>query len=283
MATSSITNSFTSIEKFNGQNFHTWQMKVKYHLMREGLWDFIKRASGDGAGDSSDIEPVITYTTSGKNDKAFAIIALALGDDYIHHISDLESASQAWIKLDILFGARTQSSKIALKISFFELTMKEGDSIAAHVNQLRSLMVQLSSVKSPVTEDDAIAVLLKSMPDTYDTIVTTLKYQPNPSLESIINALQEEERKKNQRVTTESAFAAKYKGVSKKPCKHCGKTNHLEKDCFKANPCSICGRDNHREKDCFSKDKNTAQTSTSTSANLVLMHPAPDYDEQWAF
>ena len=43
-------------------------------------------------------------------------------------------------------------------------------------------MTQLASVNSPITEEDAMAVLLKSMPDTYDTIVTTLKNLPNPSL-----------------------------------------------------------------------------------------------------
>ena len=161
---------------------------------------------------SSDLEQPSTYSTSARNDKAFAIIALSLGDDYIHHISDLQSASQAWIKLDTLFGARTQNSKIALMISFFDLHMQDGDTIAAHVNQLRSLMVQLASIMTPISEDIAISVLLKSLPDVYDTLVTTLKYLPNPTIEGIINALQEEERKKNQKIS-DSAFAVKFKGT----------------------------------------------------------------------
>ena len=92
---------------------------------------------------------------------------LGLGDDYIHHISDIQSASQAWI---------------ALMISFFYLHMQEGATIGSHINYLRSLMVQLASMKSPISEDIAIAVLLKSLPDTYAPLVTTFKYHNNPTL-----------------------------------------------------------------------------------------------------
>ena len=142
-------------------------------------------------------------------------------------------------------------------------------------------------MKSPISEDIAIAVLLKSLPDTYATLVTTFKYHNNPTLEGIINALQEEERTQQQKVT-DTAFLAK-KGSSKvrKPCTHCGKTNHMEKDCFKAHPCTICGRDNHREKDCYSKPSTSAPASTSAhvAAASPLAHLAvhSSYDEKWAF
>ena len=57
-------------------------------------------------------------------------------------------------------------------------------------------MNQLALVHSPVIEGDAMDVLLKSMPEEYDSLVTTLKYGLNPTFKGIISALQEEERKK---------------------------------------------------------------------------------------
>lgn len=251
-------------------------MKVKFHLMRENLWDLVRGREDEEDGETSVSRRVARAYAGARDERAFGIIALGLGDDYIHHISDLETASEAWVKLDTLFGARSQNSKLALKISFFELQMKLGDSIASHVNQMRSLMTQLASVKSPVTEDDAMAVLLKSMPEEYDNLVTTLKNLPNPTLEGMISALQEEERKRNQRATSsEGAFSAKYK--QRKPCKHCGKTNHLEKDCFRIKPCGICGKHGHRDSDCYSKKKADASNVAEVSeiANLVA--------DDWAF
>ena len=49
------------------------------------------------------------------------------------------------------------------------------------------------------TKDDAMAVLLKIMPEDYDNLVMILKYGPDPPFEGIINALQEDERKREKR------------------------------------------------------------------------------------
>ena len=64
--------------------------------MKEGLWDVVHHTTPE----DSDIEQVVTYVATAKNDKAYAIILLGLKNDYIHHISDIQSASQAWITLD---------------------------------------------------------------------------------------------------------------------------------------------------------------------------------------
>ena len=57
-------------------------------------------------------------------------------------------------------------------------------------------MTQLTYVKAPIDEEDAIAILLKAMPQEYHQILTMLKEkEPILSLESIINSLQEEEKK----------------------------------------------------------------------------------------
>ena len=109
-----------------------------------------------------------------------------------------------------------------------------------------------------------MAVLLKSMPEEYDNLVTTLKYGPDPSFEGIISALQEDERKREKRkdhqVEGEKALATKFKRMNFKACRHCGKNNHDEKDCFCIKPCGICGKNGHFENNCFSKEN---------SANMV--------------
>lgn len=98
-------------------------------------------------GDSSSRTP----TRSAKEERAFAIIARGLDNNYLHNISDLELCVEAWHKLDVLFGARSYNSTLSLKVTFFELHMKLEESIAAHVNTMRSLMTQLASAHSPVT------------------------------------------------------------------------------------------------------------------------------------
>ena len=43
--------------------------------------------------------------------------------------------------------------------------MKEGTSLAMHINAMGNLMSQLTGIKAQVPKDDAIAVLLKSLQD----------------------------------------------------------------------------------------------------------------------
>lgn len=53
----------------------------------------------------------------------------------------------------------------------------------------------LASIDAKVESDNAIAVLLKNMPIKYDSPVTTLTHQPNPTWEGCEAALLEEEQK----------------------------------------------------------------------------------------
>ena len=81
-----------------------------------------------------------------------------------------------------LFGVCSKYSKLSLKIKFFGLELKPGAHLDVHINKMISLMNKLASIHSP-TEDDAMVVLLKSMPEEYDNLVTTLKYFPDPTFE----------------------------------------------------------------------------------------------------
>ena len=52
-------------------------------------------------------------------------------------------------------------------------------------------------------------------------------------------------------------MATKFKRISFKAYRHCGKNNQDEKDCFRIKSCGICGKNGHSDNNCFSK-KNSA-------------------------
>ena len=84
-------------------------------------------------------------------------------------------------------------SKLSLKIEFFEMELKSGAPLDAHIiNKMQSLINQLALVHSSMIEDYAMAMLLNSMAKQYKNLVTTLKFGHDPSFEGIISALQEE-------------------------------------------------------------------------------------------
>ncbi|MCO5614173.1 hypothetical protein L7F22_068454 [Adiantum nelumboides] len=77
--------------------------------------------------------------------------------------------------------------------------------LASHLNSMQSLMNQLAGIYLKVDEDIAIALLLKSLPSSYDHIVTTLANIPISKLVDVQASLLEEEKKMNGKVKIKEA------------------------------------------------------------------------------
>ena len=87
--------------------------------------------------------------------------------------------------------------------------MKEGDTLPKHLNYMKSRMSQLATIRAPIDNEDAIAVLFKSMPlEQYGHLVSTLQNLPDPTLDGIAASLLEEYKKKeaNHNGTYNGAF-----------------------------------------------------------------------------
>lgn len=108
----------------------------------------------------------------------------------------MDTSQEAWEELDKIFGTQAKSSKIRLLIQFFELKLEKGESLATHLNKMKSLTTQLVGIKVNMEEDVSIAILLKSLPlEDYGQIVTTLTNLPTPKLVDVVGSLMEEEKK----------------------------------------------------------------------------------------
>ena len=231
----------SDIAMFNGVGFHTWQVKLKGHLMKKGLWSIIT-TEGENLTVAQQCERQM------KDEKALGILLTSVADDIVHHLDQATTAKTAWETLERTFGAKSKHSKISLKMQLYGLTMHENESLSSLVNRLKSICTQLSYIECNIDKDDKIAVLLKSLPMQFENIVTVLKEkEPIPSLESIIHSLQEEDNKHtHNEVTSSTSSQALYVSTSRfKPCKHCGKTNHTSLNCFKIKKCVKCGKMGH--------------------------------------
>ena len=73
-------------ETFEGDSFHTWQTKIKFTLMRKGLWNIVNGKEKK----PSTREGEVNWIT--KDEKALSIIALGLSNEYIHHIDGMDTS-----------------------------------------------------------------------------------------------------------------------------------------------------------------------------------------------
>lgn len=230
-----------SLDRFTGANFYTWQTRFKFVLQNKELWKLII-TNDEKIPTTREAKALWELSDT----KALAIIDLALGDEYLHHISNITTSKLAWEIFDKLFGALGKNSKINLKLQLFKLNMPPGGDFLVHLNTFNGLLSQLASIHAPVDKDDCIALLLKSLPDEYDNIVTTLLNMPALKINDVQSSLMDEYTKKKGTVlevfSHDNAYfsKSKYKNKAgnkynkqiKKVCNFCGKDNHVEEECF---------------------------------------------------
>ena len=263
------------LDKFNGQGFHTWQMKIKGYLMRKQLWSVTKPLEPNETLETRKGQP----SFADKNEQALGMLLTSLDDNYVHFLDNCDSAHEAWHTLEQNFGAIAKNSKVALKMQLYDLNMHPGEDLPSLINRLKSLCTQLAYIRCPIDNEDQVAVLLKAVPDEiYSQIITVLKEKdPTPQLSDVINSLQQH-GKKEAASPSSGTYLAKIASSKNIKCSHCGRNNHLSKDCYQINPCKICGKTNHGTKFCLLRDDNKAsisgtrnnnKTSTKSQANTV--------------
>ena len=60
--------------------------------------------------------------------------------------------------------------------------MKEGNLMGSHIKMMKELTDRLAAMKAPITEEDQVVTLLRSLPPSYSTLVTVLEARDAISL-----------------------------------------------------------------------------------------------------
>ena len=279
------------INKFNGEGFHTWQVKLRGYLMKKNLWAIVKTSinTQDGTQTRASASTLSAQSVT-QDEQALGIIITALHDNYVHFIDECTTAHDAWITLEKNFGARVKKSKVSLKRRLYKLKLEANEDIASLVNRLKSLITQLTYIQCGVEEDDKVAALLSALLETYDNIVTIIEEkEPAPALQDVINSLQAEEKKHKKEPTVSGGV---HFVSTTKTCFTCNKKGHLSKDCYHNNPCNHCNKTGHPPERCYFKDKKASYTDKKASGNnnnkqrnkgkINLVEECNDSDEDYS-
>ncbi|KAH9321030.1 hypothetical protein KI387_015669, partial [Taxus chinensis] len=202
-----------------------------------------------------------------RDDKAKSIIGLALSDTELHYI-DLEKKSKdIWDVLSKTFGAKAVNAKFSLKLQLFKLKMNEGATMSSHINDLRSLLRQLTEVSAQVDEEDAKTILLNSLPPKYSNVVFTLGQMPSHSLEGMISALLVEEKRTKEDIEEETALYTKRKHTN-------FFKNKEELECF------YCKKKGHKSSFCITRAKDIIKGKLKMDeANTIVKEESENEDE----
>jgi hypothetical protein len=174
-----------------------------------------------------------------------------------------------------LYHSKSLLNKLFLRKKLYNLRIRDGDSVADHLNAFNTVVSQLVSVEIKISDQDKCISLLCSLPDSWDSLVVaigsntiSLKFD-----EVVSSLLLEDMRQKNMEgQSTDTLFA---RGRSQKRnrsnfssgrSKSKGRSKSLGKF---VRVCWRCGKEGHNKKQCRSKveKKKGSKESHSTEEN----------------
>ncbi|KAH9679836.1 hypothetical protein KPL71_026295 [Citrus sinensis] len=242
------------IEKFNRNNFSLWKMKMKAVLRKNNCLVAIGERPMEITDDKwNEIDG-----------NAISDLHLALADGVLSSVAEKNTAKEIWDTLTKLYEAKSLHNKIFLKKKLYTLRMAESTMVTDHINTLKTLFSQLTTLGHNIEENERAELLLQSLPDSYDQLIINLTN--NNPVESLVfddvaaSVLNKESRRKNKENRQASSQQAEALSVTRGRSTErgpSGSQNHgRSKSRSKKNvKCFNCGKKGHVKKECWSNQK----------------------------
>jgi len=105
---------------------------------------------------------------------AKSTIRLHLAESVYFTVVNEQTTQELWLKLCATYEKETASNKVYLMKRLFELQMKEGGSVASHLNEFNTIFSQLQAQKLKFDAEMRAIFLLCSLPQSWDVFRTTI-------------------------------------------------------------------------------------------------------------
>ena len=246
-----------AMQKLGRENYHAWKFNAKMVLIGKDLWDLV-------TGDEILPEEASEATRKAfrkKDNRALSCICLAISEDLQIYVRNAKSSKEAWDSLANHFEEKTLSKKIYYRRKLYATRMDDGSSMIEHVNKIKTIAEHLEALDDMVVEKDLVMILISSLPDDFNNLITTLETLKEEKLSWDYvrdRVITEFERKKGEKQQVKGPQDALFVGgggqqgitgngnkfnnknsnnkfdkKTKFKCHYCHETGHFIKDCEK--------------------------------------------------
>jgi transposase InsO family protein len=158
-------NNLYKIEKLGHDNYMSWSFKMKMLLKKEEVYDTIIEEAPNP----------VTEEWNKKSEKALQLIVLSCLDNQIVYLRTANTGKEAWESLKEHHKQPTLTAKIRIMKKLFRKELTRGGSMREHLDNLFTYFDELSEIDSAINEDIKIGIILSSLNQDYDNVVTAME------------------------------------------------------------------------------------------------------------
>ncbi|KAL5553493.1 hypothetical protein UlMin_040894 [Ulmus minor] len=176
------------IEKFDGTgDFCLWKKKMKAIMMQLKF----------DAALEEHLELPATMTSFEKGElfkTAYSTIFLCLTNNVLRQVDGLETTAGIWKKLNELYLVKSLPNKIYLLEQFFGFKMDTSKIIDQNLDNFNKNLLDLGNSRKKFEDEDVSVILLNTLLDSFDEVITAIKYGRDALSISIVrNAIRSKE------------------------------------------------------------------------------------------
>ena len=163
-----------TMSKLTRENYHKWKFNAKMVLIGKDLYDIV---TGDEImpEEATEANRKRREEFRKRDNRALSTICLAISEDLQIYVRNAKSSKEAWDSLANTFEEKTLSKIILNRRKLYSLRMTENKSMTEHLNELKTLAEHLEALDDPVVEKDLVMILISSLPNEYNNLITTLE------------------------------------------------------------------------------------------------------------
>ena len=212
------------------------------------------------------------------NRQACGTIRLCLAKDQKYFVMRKMKAKDLWKMLEDKYMTKSVENRLYLKKKLFRFQYRVGISMSEHLNDYNKILADLQNLEVEIKDEDKALLLLNSLRDTYDHLITTLLYGNNEiKFNDVSNALTNNEYRKKDRQayvdTSSEALMVRGRFEQKKSGRR-GRSHSKSKGFTKRkigkDECAFCRNKRHWKKACpllKNKDKKDSNANVAHSTD----------------
>ena len=183
---STLTRRYT-VEKLTENNYRMWKLRMNLILERAELLDIV---SGEETKPTKN--PELKEWRRKDLDARMEII-MHLSDDQVDFIKDLETSKEIWDTLKERHEPSDRTTKIYTLRHLVTMEMNESDSIDIFIKNWQSALDAALSAGNKIDEEMKFDLILGSLPDSWDTFITTHGNDKSSNIRDLFVKMRREE------------------------------------------------------------------------------------------